>query len=126
MFMHPLKPWVISTDLHTDMRYRTKMSACNHSVSVAEAQYHVIDPTNFCRAFNDGIEDRLNVCRRAADDAEDLRRCRLMFQRLTQFCIALLNLLEQSHVLDCNHRLICESYQKRNFLFGERMKLCST
>src|SRR5262245_43079948 len=90
MFMHPLKPWVIITDLHTDMRYRTKMSARNHYVSVAEPQYHVINSTDFCRALDDGVEDRLHIRRRPADDAEHLScRC-LMLQSFTQFCVSLL------------------------------------
>ena len=54
---------------------------------------HVIDPTNPCCALDDGVEDRLHVRRRAADDAEHLGRCRLMLQSLAQFCIALLESL---------------------------------
>ena len=58
---------------------------------VAESQHHVINPTNPGGALDDGIEHRLHVRRRAADDAEHLGRCRLMLQRLAQFCIALLS-----------------------------------
>ena len=53
----------INTNLHTTMRYRTKMSPQNQSVSVVEAQRHVIDPANFYRALDDGVEDRLDVRR---------------------------------------------------------------
>ena len=50
---------------------------------------HVIDPTNPRRALGNGIEDRLHVRRRTADDAEYLGRRRLMLQRLAQLCVAL-------------------------------------
>ncbi len=54
------------------------MSPRNHDVTLTESQHHVVDPTNPCRALDDGIEDRLHVRGRAADDAEHLGRCRLM------------------------------------------------
>ena len=69
------------------------MSPRNHSVPLAESQHHVIDPTNPGRALDDGVEHRLHVRRRAADDAEHLGRCRLMLQRLAQFRVALLSSL---------------------------------
>ena len=56
------------------------MSPRNHNVPFAESQYHVIDPTDPRGAFDDGIEDRLHVRRRAADDTEHLGGCRLMLQ----------------------------------------------
>ena len=62
-------------------------------VTLAESQHHVIDPTNPRGALDDGVEDRLHVGGRAADDAEHLGRRRLMLQRLAQFCIALLSSL---------------------------------
>ena len=72
------------------------MSPRNHSVPLAESQHHVIDPTNPGRALDDGVEHRLHVRRRAADDAEHLGRCRLMLQRLAQFRVALLEFFEQA------------------------------
>ena len=56
------------------------MSPRNHSVSLVESQHHVIDPANPGGALDDGVEDRLHVRRRAADDAEHLGGCRLMLQ----------------------------------------------
>ena len=69
------------------------MSPRNHPVPFAESQHHVINPTNPGGALDDGVEDRLHVRRRAADDAEHLRRCRLMLQGLAQFRVALLSSL---------------------------------
>ena len=71
------------------------MSPRNHSVPFAESQHHVINPTNPRRALDDGIEDRLHVRRRAADDAEHLGRCGLMLQGLAQFRVAFLSSLNR-------------------------------
>ena len=81
--------WRISTDLNAADGHGTKMSPRQPSVSLVESQYHVIDPTNPCGALDDGVEDRLHVRRRAADDAEHLGRCRLMLQGFPQFRVAL-------------------------------------
>ena len=70
-------------------------------------------------ALDDGVEDRLHIRRRAADDAEHLGRCRLMLQRLAQFCVALLEFFEQPHVLDGDHGLVGEGFEKSDLLFGE-------
>ena len=87
------------------------MSPRNHSVPFAESQHHVIDPTNPRGALDDGVEDRLHVRGRAADDAEHLGRRGLMLQRLAQFRVALLDLLEQPHVLDGDDRLVGEGLE---------------
>ena len=81
-----------------------------------ESQHHVIDSTNPRRALDDGVEHRLHVRGRAADDAEHLGRCRLMLQGLAQFCVALLEFFEQPHVLDGDHRLVGEGFEKRDLL----------
>ena len=117
MLAHPAKLWLINTDLDAANGYGTKMSPRNHSVSLAESQHHVINPTNPCGALDDGIEHRLHVGRRAADDAEHLGRCGLMLQRLAQFCVALLQFLEQPHVLDGDHCLVGERFQASANLF---------
>ena len=88
------------------------MSPRNHSVPLAESQHHVIDPTNPRGALDDGVEHRLHVRRRAADDAEHLGRCRLMLQGLAQFRVALLQFFEQPHVLDGDHGLIGKGFEK--------------
>ena len=123
MLAHPAKLWLINTDLDAAIRYRTKMSPPNHSFALAESQHHVIDPTNPRGALDDGVEDRLHVRRRPADDAEHLGRCRLMLQRLAQFCVALLEFLEQPHVLDGDNGLIGESFEKRDLFIRERTNL---
>ena len=123
MLADPAKPWLINTDLDSADGYGTKMSPRNHSVPLAESQQHVINPTNPRGALDDGIEHRLHVRGRAADDAEHLGRCRLMLQGFAQFCVALLDLLEQPHVLDGDYCLVGEGLEERNLLLGERPNL---
>ena len=86
---------------------------------LAESQHHVINPTNPRGALDDRIEDRLNVRGRAADDAEHLGRCRLMLQGLAQFRVALLQFLEQPHVLDRDHGLVGKRFEQVDLLVGE-------
>src|SRR5262249_10997786 len=112
MFAHPENLWNIHTDFDATNRYGTKMSPCNQTVPLAESQYHVINATNPHGALDDGIENRLHVRGRTADDAEHLGSCGLVLQGLAQFRIPLLDFLEQSHVLDRNHGLIGESFQQ--------------
>ena len=97
------------------------MSPWHPSVTLAESQHHVIDPTNPRGALDDGVEHRLHVRGRAADDAEHLGRCRLMLQGLAQFCVAFLNLLEQPHVLDRDHSLGCEGLHEIDLSLTERL-----
>ena len=87
--------------------------------TLAESQHHVINPTNPRRALDDGVEDRLHVRRRAADNAEHLGRCRLMLQGLAQFRVALPEFLEQAHVLNGDHGLIGKGLKKRDLLVGK-------
>ena len=95
MLAHPAKLWRINTDLDLANGYGTKMSPRNHSVALMESQYHVIDPANPGGALDDGVEHRLHVRGRAADDAEHLGGCSLMLQRFAQFRVALAEFLER-------------------------------
>ena len=117
MLAHPAILWLINTDLDAGDGYGTKMSPRNHSVPLAESQHHVINPTNPCGALDDGVEHRLHVRGRAADDAEHLGRCRLMLQRLAQFCVALLEFFEQPHVLDGDDGLVSKGFEQRDVFF---------
>ena len=111
---------VINTDLDIANRYWTKMSPRHPSVTIAESQHHVVDPTYSCRAPDNSVEHRLHIRRRAADDAEHLGRCRLMFQRLAQFRIALPEFSEESHVLDGDHRLVGKGFDQLNLPIRKR------
>ena len=94
VFAHPTKLWLINANLDPANGHRTKMSSRIIVFAFAESQHHIIHPTNPRRALDDGVQHRLHVHRRAADDAEHLGRSRLMLQRLSQFRIAFLEFLE--------------------------------
>ena len=119
MLANPANLWLINTDLDAANGYGTNMSPRNHNVPLVESQHHVIDPANSCSALDDGIEHRLHVRRRAADDAEHLGRCRLMLQRLAQFCVALLKFFEQPDIFNGDHGLIGERFEQFNLLIRE-------
>ena len=46
-----------------------------------------------------------------------------MLQGLAQFCVAFLQFVKQPHVLDRDHRLVGEGFEKRDLLFGKRTDL---
>ena len=63
----------------------------------------------------------LSICltfNRTTSPARSPRR-RLLLQRLGQFARAGLHLVEQPHVLDRDHRLVCEGRDKLDLLVGE-------
>src|SRR5262249_51124707 len=113
----------VHTDLVAVDWHGTKMSLRNKATSLPKSQHHVINPTNPSGALDDGIKHRLHVCGRATDDPQHLTRRLLVLQSLPQFCIALLDLLEQPHVLDGDHRLIREGFQERDLFFREGTNL---
>src|SRR5215510_14337943 len=55
--------------------------------------------------LGNGIQDRLNIRGRTGDDAQDFARGCLLFQRLLEF-------VEQAHILDSDHRLVCECFEQ--------------
>src|SRR5262245_28548949 len=123
MLAHPAIQWCVHTDLEASNGYGAQMSPCHHCVPLPQSQHHVINSANPSGALNDSIQDRLNVRGRTADDTEHLGSGSLMLQGFTQFSVALLDLFEQPHVFDGDHRLGCEGFQKRNLLLSERLDL---
>src|SRR5262245_31163130 len=84
MLAYPTNLWLINRS-HAANGYRTTMSSRNHRGPLAESQHHIINPTNPGGAFNNGVEHRLHVRWRPADDAEHLGHCRLMLLCFLQF-----------------------------------------
>src|SRR5512145_1902303 len=117
---------LIHADLRTTSWDGPKMRPHFHRVALAQSQYDIVDPANLCRALDDRIEHGLHVRGRAADNAEYLRCCRLMLQRLAQLCIAFLQFFKQPHVLDGDDRLGCEGLKESDLLIGERTDLLTT
>ena len=71
------------------------------------------------RILGDHIQHRLNIRRRAGDDAQDLTRRSLLLQRFLEF-------LEQPHVLDGDHRLVGEGFEELDLRRGEGAHLGAT
>ncbi len=71
-----------------------------------------------CR-FGDGIEDRLQVEGRAADDLEHVAGCGLVFERLLKIARALAQFVEQADILDGDDGLVGEGLEQLDLRFGE-------
>jgi len=67
----------------------------------------------------------LDICRRASDDAEDLARRHLLFERRREITVARLQLAEEPHVLDRDHRLIGEGLEERDLVVSEAAGLAA-
>ena len=75
------------------------------------------------RSRHDRVEDRLDVGRRARDDAQDLAGGRLLLERLGEVGVLGLQLGEQPRVLDGDGRLVGEGLHQRDLAVGERPDL---
>ena len=76
-------------------------------------------------AFRDRVEHGLDVGRRARDHPQDLACRRLLLQGLDEVAVPGLQLREQAHVLDRDHRLVGEGLHQLDLLVGEGMGLGS-
>ena len=91
-------------------RHRAERSAF---VQRHDAEFRIADPRGI---FEHGRKDRFQFARRRADDAQDVRRRRLLLQRLPQFA-------EQPRVLDGDHRLRGKIPHQCDLLVGKRLHL---
>ena len=78
---------------------------------------------NARRVLQHGVEHRLQLAGRAADDLEHLRGRGLLLQRLAQIVGALAQLVEQPRVLDGDDGLGGEVLHQLDLLVGERAHL---
>ena len=74
---------------------------------------------NARRILSNDIQHRLNIRRRASNDAQDFTRRRLLLQRFLQF-------LEQPNVLDGDDGLVGEGLQQLDLRRGEGARLDPT
>src|SRR5688572_9159299 len=128
MLTHPAKPWLIGIDFFTTGGYSdgSHVSADRHVIVLLDAQHYVVDPAHPRRTIDDCVKHRLDIRRRAADDAQNLGSRRLMLKRLTQFRITFLQFFEQPHVLDRDHCLSGKGFYKRNLLIDKRTDLVAS
>ena len=71
-------------------------------------------------------KDRLNIGVGAADDSKDFAGRRLLLQRLRELTVPGLQLPEQAHVLDRDHRLVGERLEEGDLAVRERPRLLPT
>ena len=77
------------------------------------------------RRLDHGQQHRLELEGRVAHDLEHVAGRRLVFERLGQLAVAALDLLEQAHVLDGDHRLRGEGFQELHLFVAERLGLAA-
>src|SRR4030095_2258305 len=78
------------------------------------------------RAGGNPSEDRLDISSRAADDAKDLARRRLLVERFAEGGVARLERLEQPDVLDGDDGLVGEGLHELDLRGRERLDLASS
>ena len=76
--------------------------------------------------LRDSIQHGLEVCRGATDNPEDLAGGGLLFEGLGELAVALLDLVEQTDVLDGDDGLVGEGLEQGDLLVGERANLRPT
>jgi hypothetical protein len=75
------------------------------------------------RTLDQGLQDRLDVEGGAANQLQDFARSRLLLQRLRQLAVPSLELREQAHVFDRDHRLGGECLRQLDLLVREGLRL---
>jgi hypothetical protein len=93
------------------------------AVSLIHVKRAELGFTEPCCVLQHCIENRLQLPRRARDDAQHLGGRRLLLQCFTQIVGALAQLVEQPDILDGDHGLGGEIREKLDLLVGERAYL---
>src|SRR5262245_27828597 len=83
-------------------------------------------PEQADRALHDRIEHGLDVRLGLADDAQNVAGRRLLIERRGQITVARLKLLEQTHILDRNNRLVGERLEEVDLAFGEATRFAAS
>ena len=88
-------------------------------ISLAEIQIAELGLADARRVLQHGLEHRLQLAGRAADDLQHLRGRRLLLQRLGELARARLHLFKQPRILDGDHRLVGEGGDQLDLLVGK-------
>src|SRR5262249_26986463 len=114
----PCPDWVLLPELQGAWRGIVG-SGGTAAFAIVTENHAVLGTANAHGILQQRLKDTLEVKRRAANGLEHLGRGSLLPQRLAQLLGAFLYLIEQPHVLDRDHRLVCEGRSKVNLLAGE-------
>jgi hypothetical protein len=87
------------------------------AIEAAHEAIHAVAETD--GTPDDCVEDRLNVGRRARDDAQDLGGRGLLLQRFGEVAVAALQLGEEPDVLDGDDGLVGEGSEQVHLPIGE-------
>src|SRR5262252_1018216 len=74
-----------------------------------EPNHYVVGSTYLSSTLGYRVQHRLYIRRRTSNDAQDLTRSRLLFQRLAELAVTILQFLEQPNVFDSDNCLVSES-----------------
>src|SRR5262245_56552265 len=95
------------------------MSRRHEIITVTERENCIKRSANARGVSHDSVEHRLQVCRRAGDDTQNVARRRLLLECRPQLAVTRLQLGEQPHVLDGDHGLVGEGSQEFDVLVPE-------
>ena|SRR6266480_3921107 len=76
--------------------------------------------TETCCGFDERVEHRLKIERRAADNLQHVGGRSLLPQGFAEFATARLHRVEQAHILNSDHRLVGERFQQLDMAGGKR------
>ena len=93
-------------------RYGTKMRPAEPNCPLRLGGRSRDQPAKPGRVLDEGVENRLHVKRRAADDFQNFAGRRLMIQGFGQVRVAFLQFFEQPHVLDGDDGLVGEGFEQ--------------
>src|SRR5215831_782572 len=102
---------------------RPGMRTEHNYVAVAEKDPRVQRFAQTGGIRDDRVQNRLKIARRFTDDAQHLCGSGLLLKRLGERSRALLNLVEQSRVLDRDDGLVGEARDQLDLLVGESLSL---
>ena len=94
----------------------------NEVVAIFQRYQGIVGLAKPAGTLDDGLENRPDIRRRGGDHAENVAAAGLVSQRLGKIARLRLHLVEQTDVLDGDHRLVGEGRGQFDLLGGERTR----
>src|SRR6266568_5260029 len=88
-------------------------------VMLTQENNRIIGLAKPASTFGESPQDGLDIGRRSCNHAKYLARRRLLFERFTKLATTRLHLVEQTNILDCDHRLVGEGSDQLDLLISE-------
>src|SRR6516164_6263661 len=106
------------------LRKAARRDQMQHVVAPTE-HIRLVGATQARRGFNQRIENRLEVDRRAADDLEHITSRGELINRTREFGLAVAQLVEQARILDGDDRLVGEAGGELDLFARKRIDACA-